>query len=93
MWTIAAEEKGNDSEAISYDVIVAKGDNEYTYLVTLPKAYYVKIAAGGCSEKSFIEKSFRFLVDHESPEEILSTFSIAQIETYFPDFPSRVMSY
>jgi hypothetical protein len=37
--------------------------------------------------------AFKFLLDQESPDAILPSFSIADIPVYFPEFEDRIRNY
>ena len=97
MYTISAEEESRSNSTVEYSVIVAVGDNEHTYDVILPVDYYNTIAKKACSEKEFVEKAFRFLVERESPEEIKLKFELCnafklKIMIRYPKVPKNYMS-
>lgn len=93
MFTISATEESRSNKIVEFSVIVAIGDNEHTYDVILPIEYYKSISKESCSEKEFVQKAFRFLVEHEAPDEILATFELPVIQTYFSNFEASVMTY
>ena len=93
MHAVSAIEEARNKESVQFSVVLALGDNDHEYDVTLPIPYYEKIAKRACTEKEFVEKAFRFLLEHESPDMILSSFEIPLIQSYFPNFEKEIMSY
>ena len=45
---------------------------------------------GGVSAEQLIEASFEFLLERESKESILSSFDLAVIGRYFPEYPADI---
>ena len=83
MYAITAHEKNRDDTLVEFDVVVAQGDNEFEYEVTLPRAYFRLHSKSKCSEKEFVERAFRFLLAHELPAQILKKFKLPLIQKYF----------
>lgn len=46
--------------------------------------------APGASVEQLLELSFRFLLEREPKEAILSRFELPLIEQYFPDYPGKM---
>ena len=93
MFAISATEETSDSERTTYTVTVARGDNEHEYDVTVHGQDYERITKRQCSMQEFVEKAFRYLLERESPSEIMHSFDIMEIQKYFKDFEMEVMKY
>ena len=67
-----------DGSKSSHEVTVQPGDRE---------------RFGGGSADQLIEASFRFLLDREPKESIMSRFDLSVISRYFPEYPDRIGDY
>ena len=47
----------------------------------------------GATPEELIEASFRFLLDREPKESILSRFDLSVISRYFPEYEARIGDY
>ena len=56
------------------------------YVVTLEDSYYQDLTQGKITKEELIEKSFKFLLERESKESILSKLNLKIIKSYFPEF-------
>ena len=72
-----------------YDVTVEDGRDTTVHEVTVWPSDVARYAPGATPEE-LIEASFRFLLEREPKESILSRFELPIIERYFPDFAARV---
>jgi hypothetical protein len=72
------------------DVTLGAGARERRFVVTVTEAELERYAAGAETPEVVVEASFRFLLDHESPDAILPTFTLPTIERYFPDYPTEI---
>lgn len=75
-----------------YRVTVTEADGSTLHEVTAEAAALDRLGAGSTPEQ-VIEASFRFLLDREPKESILSRFHIEVISRYFPEFPAQIGSY
>lgn len=87
MIDIAVRAVGNDT----YVVTVTEGDSSTTHEVTAGPGDVGIL--GGSSSEALIEASFRFLLDREPKESILSRFDLTVIAQYFPEYPARIADY
>lgn len=46
--------------------------------------------APGASREKLVEESFRFLLEREPREAILSRFNLPMVEKYFPEFAAEI---
>jgi len=60
-----------------------------SHRVTVTDAHLRTYGAGGAAE-ALLEESFRFLLEREPKESILSSFDLPVIERYFPEFPEEI---
>lgn len=72
-----------------YDVVVDSFTSARSFRVTLKEDTYRAFAKGRTQEE-FIRDSFRFLLAREPKEDILESFDISDIATYFPEFPNEI---
>lgn len=79
-----AHEQGND-----YRVTVEEGRTSSTHVVTVWPSDLERYAPYAEPE-ALLEASFRFLLEREPKEAILTRFELPVIERYFPEFPAVV---
>jgi hypothetical protein len=73
-----------------FQVTVTEGAGQTTHSVSLSPAYYEKLTQKQVTEEILIERSFQFLLEHESKESILRQFDLPLIGRYFPDYESEI---
>ena len=71
-------------------VTVEEGGSKREYAVTLDGEYYQRLTRGKITEEELIKKSFRFLLERESKESILSRFNLKVIKRYFPEYEEEI---
>ncbi len=81
-----------EGDPLAFDVAVSDGKSETRHEVTLSQVDYVRLACGATPEK-VIEAAFRFLLDREPKESILSRFDVSVISRYFPEFVEKLPYY
>ena len=74
----------------TFSVRIVEGDSESRHSVTLSGADWERLGAGYAGPEELIRESFRFLLANEPKEQILGSFDISQISTYFPDFERAI---
>ena len=72
-----------------YDVTVDDGRGTTTHEVTVWPSDVARYAPAATPE-ALVEASFRFLLERESKDAILSRFELPVIERYFPDYAARI---
>ena len=72
-----------------YTVVVREPGGESRHRVTVSAAELVRYGSGASAEE-LLEASFRFLLEREPKEAILSRFEISVIESYFPGDPEEI---
>jgi len=73
----------------TFEVTVA-GKTTTTHRVTVDRAYHEKLTGGHTSAEELVEKSFEFLLKHESNTSILRTFELPIIGRYFPEYETTI---
>ena len=59
----------------------------------MSEADYGRLTNGSCSPEHYVEAAFRFLLDREPKEAILSRFDVSVISRYFSDFEMKLSRY
>jgi hypothetical protein len=84
-----------DVEAIgerTYQVTVSEGGSASTHEVTVGERERA-LAGEEKSASDLVEASFRFLLDREPKESIMTRFDLSVIGRFFPEYPDRVGDY
>lgn len=76
-----------NEDGFSFDVSI----NAHNYKVTVTKTYYQKLTGGKINPEELIKKSFEFLLERESPEQILREFDLPLIGKYFPEYEEEIV--
>jgi len=74
-------------------VLIGTPDEGVEHHVRVSRAELNRYAPGQYDPTALVEASFRFLLERESAQSILRRFDLSVIETYFPDYPSRIGDY
>lgn len=85
--------KLSDDDPMKFDVTVREGAGETKHQVTMARHTYQKLTGGKVSPEQCIQAAFRFLLDREPKESILSRFDVTVISTYFPNFERDIAPY
>ena len=83
-------------ESISSDtfrVTVKEGVSQTEHEVRLTDAYHQKLTQGKLSKEKCVEGAFRFLLEREPKELILTQFDMTLISRYFGEFESACLKY
>jgi hypothetical protein len=73
-----------------FRVRVEEKDACKEYVVSLEDSYYQDLTRRKITKEELIEKSFKFLLERESKESILSKFNLKIIKSYFPEFEEEI---
>ena len=79
-------------DPLEFEVTVREGGGETRHRVTASRKYCDRLG-GDAPEDRLIEAAFRFLLDREPKEAILSRFDISVVARYFPEFEARLPDY
>ena len=72
--------------------VTISGNGNTVHQVKLSKKYYEKINLGLTPNK-LIKASFKFLLEREPKEMILSKFDLQIIANYFPNYEKEIRKY
>ncbi len=81
----------NGSSVFRIDVKDIQGESSHE--VTLSRETYDRLTDSKFAPETCVEACFRFLLDREPKESILSSFDVDRIAHYFPDFESTLPQY
>jgi hypothetical protein len=81
------------SAPLTFDVVIRESGNETHHQVTMSEADHGRLTNGSCRPDQCVEAAFRFLLDREPKEAILSRFDVSVISHYFPDFEMKLPRY
>jgi hypothetical protein len=81
-----------NGDPLRFAVTVAEGASTSRHQVSA-RALDVARLAGAATPEQLIKASFRFLLDREPKESILSRFDLTVISRYFPDFEATLPQY
>lgn len=90
---MAEIEIGQETEGTnrwSYKVNVFDAGKRHTYDVTLSFQDYDLWSHGSLAPSKVVEKAFRFLLERESADEIMSRFDCSVIRRYFPEVDAEL---
>ena len=82
-----------DGDPLVFAVTVRDGKGETRHSVTMSQQVCARLAAGAETSERVVEAAFRFLLDREPKEAILSRFDITVISRYFPEFERELPGY
>lgn len=82
----------DDDDPMRFDVAVTDGGSTTRHKVTLSAGDCERMGRGRAPH-AVIEGAFRFLLDREAKESILSRFDVNVIGTYFPEFERELPQY
>jgi hypothetical protein len=80
-------------DPLSFEVVVRNGTGETHHAVTLSRKMCERLTSGRHPPEQCVEAAFRFLLDREPKESILSRFDVGVIARYFPEFESELPRY
>jgi hypothetical protein len=73
-----------------FQVTVQEGSSQTQHNVTLSQADYERLAEGKASPEELVAESFRFLLEREPKEAILSSFDLTVIQRYFSSYEQEI---
>lgn len=76
-----------------FEVEVTTGGSTSHHSVSMSHADYHALTNGKVNPEECVQAAFRFLLDREPKESILSSFDISVISRYFPEFKDRFSDY
>ncbi len=83
----------SDGPPLEFAVTVEDGQDQTRHAVTVSGATAEAWKAAGHEPEQCLDAAFRFLLDREPKEAILSRFDISVISRYFPEFERELPHY
>lgn len=82
--------EGETQDKYVFLVEVDEGGSATRHEVTVEEDDYQRLTPKGVSVKELVKESFRFLLEREPKESILSNFEITVIGNYFPEYNEAI---
>jgi len=82
--------KSERDDTYEFRVTVSERGSETRHRVTLSKSDFERLTGGEASLEELVTESFRFLLEREPKESILSTFDLTVIGRYFPEYEREI---
>ena len=87
--TLLSGDTSTDPQQFQVEVI--SDDNTKTaHRVTVSQEQYQRLTGGLSSAEELVKVSFEFLLEREANEQILKSFDLSQIKTYFPEYDAVI---
>jgi hypothetical protein len=83
----------SDGDLLEFEVVVREGQGETRHQVTMARETCDRLTGGQHTPERCLEAAFRFLLDREPKESILSRFDVTVISRYFPEFERELPRY
>lgn len=80
-------------EPLEFEVVVREGQGKTRHHVTITRDTLQQLTGGDYAPERCLEAAFRFLLEREPKESILSRFDVTVISRYFPDFERELPRY
>jgi len=71
-------------------VTVTDRGSESRHSVTFTRADFQRLAASSEAPEGLVRRSMNFLLERESKESILNSFSLTDISRYFPEYEREI---
>jgi hypothetical protein len=84
--------KQSDPDTLKFQVTIEEASGRTTHIITI-KDSFLGFLPKNHSEEEIVIAVFRFLLDREPKEAILTNFDISIIQNYFPKFLSEISPY
>ena len=81
-----------EGDPLEFEVVVRDGNGETRHHVTMARETCERLTAGQHTPERCLEAAFRFLLDREPKESILSRFAVTVISRYSPN-SSRALAH
>lgn len=81
---------GSHEDPMIFKVTVDEEGSSTRHQVTVDGKTVQELTGGKSSPEKLIEASFRYLLERERKESILSNFDLVLITSFFPGFPGEI---
>lgn len=93
MTDIRISHVSDDPEGYVFDVEVDEVSSSTKHRVALSRSDYEELTDANISPEVLVEKSFKFLLEREPKESILSEFDLREISRYFPEYEEEAKGF
>jgi hypothetical protein len=76
-----------------FSVVVVDRGGQTQHQVTIERSLFQQLSSKRATPEVFMEATFRFLLDREPKEAIMSRFNVTVIPRYFPEYPHKIAEY
>ena len=83
----------SEADPLEFEVVAREGNGESRHRVAMTRATWQRLTSGKHAPERCIEAAFRFLLDREPKESILTRFDVTVIARYFPEFERELPRY
>ncbi len=81
-----------DGDPLEFEAAIEEPDGTTRHRVSVTRADAARLG-GGTAPERLVEAAFRFLLEREPKEAVLSRFAIKTIARYFPEFERELPKY
>jgi hypothetical protein len=74
-------------------MVTVRSTKTTTHEVTVKRSYYKKLTGGKVAIETLVKRSFEFLLERESNTDILRTFDLPVIGSYFPEYEMTIQKW
>ena len=82
-----------EGDPLEFEVVVRERRGETRHHVTMARETCDRLTAGKHTPERCLDAAFRFLLNREPKESILSRFDVMVISRYFPEFERELPRY
>jgi hypothetical protein len=82
-----------EGDPLEFEVVVREGQGETRHHLTMARETCDRLTPGKHTPERCVEAAFRFLLDREPKESVLSRFDVTVISRYFPEFGRELPRY
>ena len=80
-------------DPLEFEVSIRDDSGQTRHRVTMAQSELGRLASGGSTAEEVIDAAFRFLLDREAKESILTRFDVSVISRYFSEFERELPNY
>jgi hypothetical protein len=91
--TMIEVRRTGEGDLLEFEVLIRDGQGETRHHVTMDQETCDRLTVGEHTPEHCLEAAFRFLLDREPKESILSRFDVTVISRYFPEFERELPRY
>jgi hypothetical protein len=82
-----------EGDPLEFEVVVREEKSETSHRVSISRETLSRLTGDKHTPERCLDAAFRFLLDREPKEAILTSFDFEVIQRYFPDFEVELQHY